>query len=115
MSELLRHIIYIDSSKTKENEVTLFKIEGGKKVTVAKKSDEISIIKAIKELLAESKLTIRDIDTFEANPGPGSFTGIKVGLTIANVLNWGLGRPKNSWLQKPEYGGEPNIQLKKGL
>lgn len=69
----------------------------------------------VRELLQRAKLTPADISEFEANPGPGSFTGLKIGVTAINVLNWALGRKKASELQMPEYGSEPNIHKTKWI
>jgi len=47
---------------------------------------------AIEELLARDRLTIRDIDRFAAASGPGSFTGVRIGLTAAKGLAEAAGR-----------------------
>ena len=47
---------------------------------------------AIKESLTKGKLELTDIDEFSANPGPGSYTGIRVGIAVANALNFALGK-----------------------
>jgi tRNA threonylcarbamoyladenosine biosynthesis protein TsaB len=46
----------------------------------------------IEALLAKHKLTIRDIEGFAAAAGPGSFTGVRVGLTAAKGLAEATGR-----------------------
>jgi tRNA threonylcarbamoyladenosine biosynthesis protein TsaB len=40
----------------------------------------------IERLLAKHQLTLRDIDCFASASGPGSFTGVRVGLTTAKGL-----------------------------
>jgi tRNA threonylcarbamoyladenosine biosynthesis protein TsaB len=40
----------------------------------------------IERLLARHQLTVRDIDCFASASGPGSFTGVRVGLTAAKGL-----------------------------
>lgn len=42
----------------------------------------------IDNLLKNSSLTVNNIDTIFVSNGPGSFTGIRVGLTCAKVLAW---------------------------
>ena len=39
--------------------------------------------------------TIKDITEIEVNLGPGSFTGLRVGGSVANALGWLLGIPVN--------------------
>jgi len=105
--------IKIDASKRREKEVTLVEIKGNVEDVVAGKKGDIDIIVAIKELLEENNIQIDKIDEFISNLGPGSFTGLKIGVTIANVLNWALKRKNIKELSVPEYGREPNITLKK--
>ena len=44
----------------------------------------------VKELLNRNNLTSKDISTIFVAIGPGSFTGIRVGVTFAKVLAWSL-------------------------
>ncbi len=67
------------------------------------------VLTGIQKLLGKNHLTKTDIDLFVPNPGPGSFTGIKVAITIANTLNWVLRGRKSKDAFKPAYGREPNI------
>lgn len=97
--------ILIDSAKRYEKSVKLVE----KDDLVAEKTGDIDLNVAIKEILDENKLKISDISEFKVNPGPGSFTGLKIGVTVVNVLNWALGKKKINELTYPEYGSEPNI------
>lgn len=47
----------------------------------------------IEALLARHSLTIRDIDLFAAAAGPGSFTGVRVGLTAIKGLAEACAKP----------------------
>lgn len=98
--------ILIDTSTRFEKEVRL--IEGNKQI--GRKFGDIDIVSSIRELLKENNLKPSDISEYIPNLGPGSFTGLKVGVTIANVLNWVFKRKKLEDLDVPEYGAEPNIQ-----
>ena len=40
----------------------------------------------LQEILKENNILIKDIDAIGVNIGPGSFTGIRAGITIARVL-----------------------------
>lgn len=44
----------------------------------------------VKELLDRNHLTPKDINTIFVAIGPGSFTGIRVGVTFAKILAWSL-------------------------
>jgi len=100
--------IYIDTSKRFEKSVKLLRNE----VKVDSRFGDIDIVFSLKALLDAHDLKIQDIADINVNPGPGSFTGLKVGVTIANVLNWSLGRKKSTEFILPNYGAEPNITLK---
>ena len=44
----------------------------------------------IDKILKKNKINPTDIDEIEVNTGPGSFTGTRVGVAIANALGFGL-------------------------
>ena len=47
----------------------------------------------IASMFEDTKLNPKDIDKIIVVNGPGSFTGIRIGLTIAKVYAWGLNIP----------------------
>ena len=49
-------------------------------------------LKRISEMFDEAKLKPNDIDKIIVVNGPGSFTGIRVGITIAKTYAWGLNK-----------------------
>ena len=103
--------VYLDTSDRYKKSARLLK--DGKIIDeIAGGADPVVMIR---ELLGKAKLQPSDVEMFEANPGPGSFTGLKIGVTVANVLNWALGRKTIKDLQMPEYGAEPNIHPTKWL
>jgi len=53
------------------------------------------ILPMVEELLGEHKLSLKSLTAIEVNSGPGSFTGIRVGLSIANTLGFLLKIPVN--------------------
>jgi len=105
--------IYIDSSERYAKKVSLVEIEGDVENILCIEEGEIDIVSSIKKLLVKNNLKLEDISEFVPNLGPGSFTGLKVGVTISNVLNWLLGKKDLKGLDTPEYGGEPNISKPK--
>lgn len=48
------------------------------------------VMKVIEEQFSKHNLTINEIDNLFVVVGPGSFTGIRIGLTIAKVIGWSL-------------------------
>ena len=45
------------------------------------------LIPKIRDVLKQNSLLIKDLDAIGVNIGPGSFTGIRAGITIARVLS----------------------------
>ncbi len=52
-----------------------------------------TIHKTIDTLLTGQCMGLPDIKAIVAFQGPGSFTGLRIGLTVANALAYGLGCP----------------------
>ena len=50
------------------------------------------LMSEIQNIISSSALTINDIDNIVVLNGPGSFTGIRVGVTIAKTLAWALNK-----------------------
>lgn len=48
---------------------------------------------AIESLLADHAISLNDIDLYAVATGPGSFTGVRVGLTAAKGLAFAAGKP----------------------
>lgn len=53
------------------------------------------VLPMAEKLLKEHELTLKDLTGIEVNPGPGSFTGLRVGVAIANTLGYLLQIPVN--------------------
>lgn len=83
----------------------------------------------INELLKSQHKTLQDLNGVVAFKGPGSFTGLRIGLSVANALAYGLQIPiiarqgddwitsgiedirhhQNQSIALPAYGAQPNI------
>lgn len=85
----------------------------------------------IRDLLAGQKLTMEDIEGIVCFKGPGSFTGLRIGLAVADALAYSLhlpivGSTGSDWIPAatkrlveggnekiilPEYGADVHITL----
>ena len=51
------------------------------------------LMPAIDRLLADARWTVASLEGFAVAVGPGSFTGLRIGLSAVKGLAWALGRP----------------------
>lgn len=92
-----------------------------------------NIHEEIKQLLESQSQNMHAINGVVVYKGPGSFTGLRIGITVANALADSLAVPivsataedwavtgiakllngLNEHIVAPEYGSEPNITLPK--
>ena len=56
-----------------------------------KRSHNSKILELADELLERNNLTVSDIEDVSSVTGPGSFTGIRIGVSTANALSYGGG------------------------
>lgn len=71
----------------KDNDIIYTKIIGTK-------NDHSSyLIKTIREGLSKNNLNIRDVNKIMCTVGPGSFTGTRIGITVAKTIAWSLNIP----------------------
>lgn len=66
-----------------------------------------SILTLIDKVCNKAGIKVNQIDAINVEEGPGSFTGLKVGVSVANALSFALGKKVNSQplgkLVKPKY------------
>jgi len=89
-------ILMIDTADNEKNTVGL-KIENKKfiqteNITVNR---EQIILSMIDQILKKHNIEPKDLSAIEINVGPGSYTGLRVGLAIANTLSFVLKIPIN--------------------
>jgi tRNA threonylcarbamoyladenosine biosynthesis protein TsaB len=92
-----------------------------------------TIHQKLDELLASQDKKIEDVQGVLCFKGPGSFTGLRIGLTVGNTLAYGLGVPivsttgdtwqqdgiqkllngENEEVSLPEYGRDARITQQK--
>lgn len=63
--------------------------------TSAREEKSQKLLPFIDEILKKEGKKIKDITEIEVNTGPGSFTGLRVGVSVASTLGWALGIPVN--------------------
>lgn len=88
------------SAKTKE-ELKLFIDTGNNKKTIVKLGDkeivekydnprEQRLLELIDKAVKKVGIKKKDISGIKINTGPGSYTGLRVGCSVANTLAWAL-------------------------
>ncbi|MBM7646584.1 tRNA threonylcarbamoyladenosine biosynthesis protein TsaB [Scopulibacillus daqui] len=64
----------------------------GELITNVKKNHSIRLMPAIEQLLKDVDLNPNDLDRIAVAMGPGSYTGVRIGVTIAKTLAWTLNK-----------------------
>ncbi|GGH83393.1 tRNA threonylcarbamoyladenosine biosynthesis protein TsaB [Pullulanibacillus pueri] len=62
----------------------------GELITNVKKNHSVKLMPAIEYLMNETQLKPEEIDRIVVATGPGSYTGVRIGVTIAKTLAWTL-------------------------
>jgi tRNA threonylcarbamoyl adenosine modification protein YeaZ len=99
----VKHVLFIDTSSNEK--VTIGIEKNGIKDQVIKVLDshrDQVILPLINELLSNHHLTLNDLTEISVHTGPGSFTGIRVGVAIANALSYALHIPINGGMTAVE-------------
>lgn len=90
----MQKILFIDASSNREIIVKL-KIDK-KEYTIKRKIGKQKVqvvLPMINELLKKQGISLKDLTLIEVNTRHGSFTGIRVGMAIANALSFALKIP----------------------
>lgn len=86
--------LFIDTSAYNVNIAVVLDNEIVSSLTIAnnqKLSEHIFIY--LEDVLKKGKININEIDMVFVTQGPGSFTGVRVGVTIAKTMAWALNIP----------------------
>ncbi len=102
--------LYIDTKERGKSKISLIN-EGGEEIFSRIENESTnsseSIVVLIKETIEKSGYYPKDIDIIEVEKGPGSYTGTRIGVAIANALSFSLKIPLNykevGSLENPEY------------
>jgi tRNA A37 threonylcarbamoyladenosine modification protein TsaB len=80
--------IFINTTVPKVAVVSL--IGDKEKIVAQEKAEEP--LEAIVKILKKKNLSLKDIESFSSHPGPGSFTGLRIGSSVTQALNFALGK-----------------------
>ncbi len=87
--------LYIDTAK-RETVIVGLEIDGKKYRKTVDNTQAQEVLPLIEKLLKEKKIKFNQINRIKVNTGPGSFTGLRVGVSIANALSFTLKIPVNN-------------------
>lgn len=76
-------------------------------------SHSIYTMPLIQEILKNASITVQDLNQIEVINGPGSFTGVRIGVTIAKTLAYTLNIPIKSISSIEAYAVSFNKNTKK--
>ena len=65
----------------------------GEIMTNLKKNHSVRLMPAIEELMNEVNVKPKDLDRIVVAKGPGSYTGVRIGVTTAKTMAWSLNIP----------------------
>src|SRR3989338_8185783 len=90
-------VLKIDTTIHKEVTVELKDPKSGKvqKLVQKQKLGSQVLLTMIVKILKKNELNLKDLTAVEVNCGPGSFTGTRVGVSVANALGFALDIPVN--------------------
>ena len=89
-------ILYIDTKDQKVVRVFLkdkAKVVGN--LSEENKFGSQALLPLIEKILKQEKIAYKDLKGIEVETGPGSFTGLRVGVSVANALGFALNIPVN--------------------
>lgn len=84
--------LYIDTSNSDK---VILEMNNKKFETDSKKQKAQTLLPFIAEILAKEEGQLNELSEIEVHTGPGSFTGLRVGVAVANALGWSLKIPVN--------------------
>ncbi|MBS4220775.1 tRNA (adenosine(37)-N6)-threonylcarbamoyltransferase complex dimerization subunit type 1 TsaB [Bacillus sp. FJAT-49711] len=65
----------------------------GEYITNMKKNHSVRVMPAIERLLSDCETDTTELSKIVVAQGPGSYTGVRIGVTIAKTMAWSLGIP----------------------
>ena len=104
--------LFLDST---DNKKVIIRLDGEEFVNKYDSPREQDVLLFLNGLLEKKNKSLDDVAEVEVNPGPGSFTGSRVGVAIANALAYALKIKVNGKTPPilPVYSAPPNISAAK--
>ncbi|UFT99835.1 tRNA (adenosine(37)-N6)-threonylcarbamoyltransferase complex dimerization subunit type 1 TsaB [Radiobacillus kanasensis] len=65
----------------------------GEYTSNVQKNHSVRLMPAINQLMSDTNTKPEDLDRIVVAKGPGSYTGVRIGLTTAKTMGWALGIP----------------------
>jgi len=84
--------LFIDTS---DSEKIVVGIDGEMFESQSRKEKSQALLGFIDEILVKKGKKISDVTEIKVVIGPGSFTGLRVGVSVANAIGWALSIPVN--------------------
>lgn len=95
-------ILIIDTSKQTTAKLALCRNDQCLEKTIDLMKDQSEgLIKELAEMLKDYSIDLKDIRGIAFCEGPGSFTSLRLGATMANVLAWSLNIPVVTFTKGP--------------
>lgn len=85
------NILKIDTSNNLMTSIELEK--SGRSFNIEEKRGkpgDQNVLRLIEKILKDNKIKLEDLNSIEVNTSSGSFTGLRVGVAIANALAFGI-------------------------
>lgn len=61
------------------------------RITNVKRNHSVQLMPAVEEMMKEIGWKVKDLDRIAVAKGPGSYTGVRIGVTVAKTLAWTAG------------------------
>jgi tRNA threonylcarbamoyladenosine biosynthesis protein TsaB len=92
--------ISIDTSGARITKVMVMDGDGLERGSCVREGKSQTILPAIEQVVSEKQITLDDVIAITVHTGPGSFTGVRVGVAVAKMMGLLLGvdiNGRKSW------------------